>query len=742
MKSKNAVAMNVDFIEGGNYSAAENTIVLEKPVTRFLEMSGSSNSSSFRCYEDSSKIHSKKAVVFLPYSEYCTDHKDLFLHEDDKLVKPGDKFKSHDDFVQYLNEHAKRWCFYYRCTDSRRPNTDQESYTYNCVYLRNKEKYKKKGLRKRNSNNMKTDCPCKIKLRHLPNEDELTVVYVCNHHDHELSLDNFYKLQHGRRLPPYVKEEIKDFLQLKVDIMKIRSYVEMETGFTMSRPFFYTLEKNLKSRNIKRHISEQRLNMLKQKIAAVDEMYGYNEEYIEEEDNGEDEMGTSKKKHQLLLKNAEKAMRTPSLKRRSKTNEDKSKRIKTEEHSDSNETMESVKHLQESVEEEESTWIADQCVPNRTENEETMHIEAIENLPEDALLLVQSDNENYSYTIEYFPDESNNEEVVTNEFGEGIDDSQVTEVQENDIDNIAYETVVSDAVEESQSEVPEYLEDEQTMEEFTEMQIIAQEQAVEDESQVHDGELENQVQYIAGVVENNENVQYVSGEVNDDGTQNITVQAAENSGTTHSLLPVFDVYMKDGNVTGFLVNDNLIAGLKEGVHKEIQTSAEELAGNSQEAGKADGEGQVIPDLTQTKSGDIYTKHEYVHKYNIDKYMVQPHFPKYIETLAKETYMDVLQMFTNIYNEKAMFKITTTQKGKEGNTRIWYIKDTHRTKKQRQDETHKEKLGQNLQCIFLLKEKLRYLKKKNSELIIKNKQLEEVALRLVRDDVVSYASVRD
>uniref|UniRef100_A0A2A4JQZ6 FAR1 domain-containing protein n=1 Tax=Heliothis virescens TaxID=7102 RepID=A0A2A4JQZ6_HELVI len=732
----------VEFIEGENYQAAEDTIVLEKSATRYLEMSGASNSSSFRCYEDASKAYSKKAVVFLPYSEYCTDHKDLFLHEDEKLVKPGDKFKSHDDFVQYLNEHAKRWCFYYRCTDSRRPNTDQESYTYNCVYLRNKEKYKKKGLRKRIS--MKTDCPCKIKLRHLPDEKELTVVYVCNHHDHKLSLDNFYKLQHGRRLPPYVKEEIKDFLQLKVDIMKIRAYVEMETGFTMSRPFFYTLEKNMKSRNIKRHISEQRLNMLKQKIAAVDEMYGYNEEYVEEEDNGDDELESENKiKQQLLLKKTERAMRTPSLKRRSRTNEEDSKRMKIEENSDGNETVESVKHLQETAGEvEENTWIADQCVPDRTETEETMHIEAIENLPEDALLLVQSDSENYSYTIEYFPDESNNEEVVTNEFGEIIEGSQVTEVQENDIDNIAYETVVSDAVEETQSEVPEYLEDEQIMEEGTEMQVEDQEHVAENESQVHDGgELENQVQYIAEVVENNENVQYVAAEANDDGAQNVTVQAAESSGTTHSLLPVFDVYMKDGNVTGFLVNDGLIAGLKDGVHKEIQTSAELLANKSQETGKADAEGQVILDFTHSKSGDIYTKHEYVHKYNIDKYMVQPHFPKYIETLAKETYMDVLQMFTNIYNEKAMFKITTTQKGKEGNTRIWYIKDTHRTKKQRHDETHKEKLGQNLQSIFLLKEKLRYLKKKNSELIIKNKQLEEVALRLVQDDV-GYASVRD
>ena len=78
----------------------------------------------------------------------------------------------------------------------------------------------------------------------------------------------------------------------------------------------------------------------------------------------------------------------------------------------------------------------------------------------------------------------------------------------------------------------------------------------------------------------------------------------------------------------------------------------------------------------------------------------------------------------------MFKITTTQRGKEGNTRIWYIKDGLRSKRRRKDDSQKEKLGQNLQSIFILKEKLRYMKKKNCELLTKNKQLEEVALRLV------------
>lgn len=134
------------------------------------------------------------------------------------------------------------------------------------------------------------------------------------------------------------------------------------------------------------------------------------------------------------------------------------------------------------------------------------------------------------------------------------------------------------------------------------------------------------------------------------------------------------------------------------------------------------------DIIHDEISDTYTKHEYVHKYNIDRYMVQPHFPKYVETLAKETYMDVLHMFTNIYNEKAMFKLTTTQRGKEGNTKIWYITDN--LKKYKRHMSSKERMKQKLQSVFVLKEKVRTLVKQNSELVSRNKQLEEVALKLV------------
>ncbi|CAH0699253.1 unnamed protein product [Spodoptera exigua] len=704
---------------------------------------------------------SKKALIYLPYSEYCTDHQGLFLHEDEKLVKPGDKFKSHDDFVQYLNENAKRWCFYYSCSDSRNPNTGYETYTYNCVYLRTKEKYKKKGLRKR-SNNMKTDCPCKIKLRHLPNEKELTVVYVCNHHDHELSLQEFYKLQHGRRLPPYVKEEIKDFLQLKVDLMKIKAYVEMETGFNMSRPFFYTLEKNMKRRDGERHISEQRLKLLQQKIAAVDEMFGDNEDESTDaraqHDNADDEVIRTKKIiNRSALKNITKTLQPSSTKRRKLgsiiyeediSDTPKRMKINTNQVNSENETLQSVKNLQESAnvkcEIEPNPWIADQCAPvlvnsytlkqeatKQTEGEESVHIQTVEHLDEDLHILVQNGIENLGYTIQYCDDST--QEIISNEY---VSEEQVNHVEENQIDNIAYETVVTDG-NETQEVVEEYIaigeSIEGNMHEQQEGEIEQSEIVEQDYDNTQDVvEEDSQVQYITEDGEVTDSIVQYVGEVTDESyAQDVAVQTADKSGNAQTLLPVFDVYMKDGNVTGFVVNDNLITGLKDGVDKEIQTNDELLNSNSVREVKTDDYNvEIIQELTKSKHGDTYTKHEYVHRYNIDKYMIQPHFPKYVDTLAKETGLDVLHMFTNIYKEKAMFKITTTQRGKEGDTRIWYVKNGVRAKKNSLEESNREKLGRNLQSIFILKEKLRYMKQKNSELIIKNKQLEEVALKLV------------
>ncbi|XP_026728685.1 uncharacterized protein LOC113494506 [Trichoplusia ni] len=734
-ESADDVAMNVDVKEEA-YQISPNT-ANEQSIVRYLDDSGSSLGKMNTSSEDV-RISAKKALIFLPYSEYCTDHKDLYLHEDEKLVKPGDKFRSQEDFVQYLNENAKRWRFYYKCSDSRKPNTENESFTYNCVYLRNKEKYKKKGLRKRN-NNMKTDCPCKIKLRHLPNEKELTVVYVCNHHDHELSLEEFYKLQHGRRLPPHIKEEIMDLLKLKVDVMKIRAYVEMETGFSMSRPFFYALEKNMKSRNIERNITEDRLMMLREKIAAID--------------NTE----TSRKAKQRRSLDDIEGTTTPPLKRRTKSNDtvtsDSSKRIKSQSGNYSNEIIQSVKHLQESVkcEIQRNPWVSDQCVPVlqdrigiETKCEESIEGSVAEVLQDDAQCDPQNELETYSLTIEYYNPEDNTHDV-SNEFSEIVDEGQVNESEDSYIDNIAYETIVTEENHELQTEILEYVDEEQLVEENVEVhfesEVTDQNEVdfdshvvVDQNDEIHDSTLEvtgeseeiNEFDntevieegHIDYVTDNDNDVEYISEVYEENTAHDVGVQTADMK--AQMLMPVFDVYMKDGNVTGFVVNDNIINGLKDGVHKGIQTGDDLILSDSQD--------EEDCDIIHDEISDTYTKHEYVHKYNIDRYMVQPHFPKYVETLAKETYMDVLHMFTNIYNEKAMFKLTTTQRGKEGNTKIWYITDN--LKKYRRHMSTKERMKQKLQSVFVLKEKVRSLVKQNSELVSRNKQLEEVALKLV------------
>lgn len=57
-------------------------------------------------------------------------------------------------------------------------------------------------------------------------------------------------------------------------------------------------------------------------------------------------------------------------------------------------------------------------------------------------------------------------------------------------------------------------------------------------------------------------------------TCNVEVQTSEDINTTrYPLVPVFDVYMKDGNVTGFVVKDDVLHNLKQvGIEKGVQTN--------------------------------------------------------------------------------------------------------------------------------------------------------------------------
>ncbi|KAG6457079.1 hypothetical protein O3G_MSEX010106 [Manduca sexta] len=624
-------------------------------------------------------------IIYLPPVGYCTEHEDLLLHEDQRLVKPGDKFKTHNDFVQYLNENAKRWFYYYKCSDSRKPNTDQEMYLYNCVYLRNKEKYVKKGLRKRN-NSIKTNCPCKIKLRHLPYENELTVIFVCNHHDHPLSEEAFYKLQHGRRLPPYVKEEIMDLLTLQVDMGKIRKYVQNATGFNMSRAFFYTMERTMKSRNVDRQISDERFRTLSKRLSE----------------------------NNIILDSMD------------------SKRLKTNNFEDNvnneTDTLQSMNNLQEytKCETQHNPWVTDQCVPVLPNGDLT-----ITNKNDDIMSGVESHNS----------DIKDNIEIIVNDRAEC--ECDVNKTFETDEDcSVAYETFVSETdIEYDENVISEYIYDDA---EYCNDPIekTNNENTVKDTNEAINCKYENDAEIVEYFTDNeNESIhnckedyknntnrsycdeEIVEYEVDFDNdyieAKDAEVQTCDiNINKLNPLISVFDVCMKGGNVTGFVVNNEVMKQLKnDRVEKGVQT--EEI--NNSDMTQAEDAIDEAKDYAEMTSDGKYIKHEYIHTYNIDKYMCRPCFPKYIEVLSKKTGIDVLEMFTNVYNERAMFKMTTTQSDKEGNTRILYVKNPDKITLNLEMKKRRE-LDNCLKEILVLKEKVKELEMKNLKLETINKQL--------------------
>lgn len=619
-------------------------------------------------------------VVYIPAVEYCTDHSDLFLHEDEKLVKPGDKFDSHNDFIQYLNENAKRWYFYYKCSDSRKPNTESETYVYTCVYLRNKEKYIKKGIRKR-TNNIKTNCPCKIKLKHLPNEKQLTVVFVCNHHDHPLSEQEFYKLQHGRRLPPYIKEEIMDLISLQVEMDKIKKYVQMQTGFNMNRTFFYQIERTMRLRNLERRISDERLLYLSVKISMVDESCC-------EEDNNMNE--------KCIQENIESSKGL-------KSNNNKTNKVcnLNENSTNDNLNVQDVIVVQESLncETQSNPWIV---LPDRTSfNSLDSEITKYKDLIDIASLGSHSHIDNVNEENTYYTVNRNYDQLTVSEANESREDGL-------DYNYVAYETVVTDTVEDNYTQLVEHANYERsnetshknvevTKDNHRKPECEAQKSLEDDSKEIEKKSSDNNIEFTGFIhfkSDMNEDVHFCENvkDPNDEKTIECDIESTLDSSTSckvevqsrdeiktarYPLVPVFDVYMKEGNVTGFVVNDDVLNNLKQvGIEKGVQTNKRDKCvtqiSNAFEK-NAHAEQNAPESYIEQISQNTYQKHEYIHKYNIDQYMVQPHFPNYISKLSQEIHIETWQMIKNVYSEKAMFKMTTTQRGKEGDTRIWYLK---------------------------------------------------------------------
>ncbi|XP_061715955.1 uncharacterized protein LOC133524110 isoform X2 [Cydia pomonella] len=204
---------------------------------------------------------------------HCSGHENLTLLTDTDAILPGARFLTHDVFLSYINERANRWFFYYSMVESGK---SPEHYVYKCVYGKirvSKNAYRAKGLRKRNK--LTTQCPCQIRLRRLEADPTyLTVLYSCNHHDHELDSTQFTAQPHSRRLPSVIKEEVKDLITLGVGTDVLRKYVFAETGVRVYGKYFHNVRTGMRARGEQRHYSEERIAALTKKIRDLEAMYG------------------------------------------------------------------------------------------------------------------------------------------------------------------------------------------------------------------------------------------------------------------------------------------------------------------------------------------------------------------------------------------------------------------------------------------------------------------------------------
>ncbi|XP_063393337.1 uncharacterized protein LOC134678628 [Cydia fagiglandana] len=204
---------------------------------------------------------------------HCSGHEHLTLLADADTILPGARFLTHDVFLTYINERANRWFFYYSLMESGKA---PEHYVYKCVYGKtrvSKNAYRAKGLRKRNR--LTTECPCQIRLRRLEADPTyLTVLYSCNHHDHELDSAQFTAQPHSRRLPSVIKEEVKDLITLGVGADVLRKYVFAETGVRVYGKYFHNVRTGMRARGEQRHYNEERIEALTKKIRDLEATYG------------------------------------------------------------------------------------------------------------------------------------------------------------------------------------------------------------------------------------------------------------------------------------------------------------------------------------------------------------------------------------------------------------------------------------------------------------------------------------
>ncbi|KAM3966664.1 uncharacterized protein ACR2FA_012201 [Aphomia sociella] len=652
-----------------------------------------------------------------PNIKSCNEHHDMYLHKDDTLIKPGDMFDTHESFRLYVNGYAEQWLYYYTCADSHTQDPSKESYTYRCVYCKPKCHYQPKGIRRR-AETLKTCCPCKIVLKRLPyNPDLLTVEFVCDHHNHELSNESFLKLQHGKRIHPQVKEEIMDLLYLDLEGKILKQYIHKLTGLNLSINYFTHIARKMIKNNVERTFTQEKLEELSKKIKDLRYMYGNSKDNQDSDSPTKPQRGRRKRKYEgenvsdSQDINQIEEFGTPyspdkKSKRRSDVTEHKEvnrkSRLETclQRLSYDEETLESVKKLQSSVqcETQRNPWISDEICPAPS-NGTSYITETSETIQNELQNAINEDTNDYQT------------EHIDNNYIQNIGEHnvEVAEINNSD-DQIIADNFVLDGNEHNASE----------------SYVLENSEHNVSETYVLEGNEHNAVNYVLAANEHNIPQSYVL----ENGI--VVTYNGDGQGFTESEV----VYDNDHTVVAneqqgesnnyVLMEDNT----------NVDNNAEQNEDNVESHDNNISTSNIVSDVS-TRS-----EYEYIHRFNIDQYMIQPWFPKYIQRVADDTKIKVVDMLSDLYLGKTMFKLITTRKLNMQTIRITYMVDNvpslsgfdsndrikykmEATKYCKKLMSLKRKLSESSKYIHGLRGTVDSLKKANSGLASRNKYLERI-----------------
>ncbi|XP_052754620.1 uncharacterized protein LOC113518721 [Galleria mellonella] len=640
-----------------------------------------------------------------PNIQSCNEHGDMYLHKDESLIKPGDMFDTQESFNIYVNGYAEQWLFYYTLTNSYTQDPSKENYTYRCIY------YQPKGVRKR-SEPEKSRCPCKIVLKRLPyNPDVLTVEFVCHHHNHELSKENFLKLKDSKRIQPQIREEIMDLLYLEVEPKILKKYIKELTGLNLNLNYFMHIAKKMKKDNVERTFTPEQLDELTKKVKDLRFIYGNVKDTDCESPKTNIQRGRRKRKADGDVNNTNAEDITEDLdtlyssdkklKQESEETEyediDTKSRLETclQRLSYDEETLESVKRLQSSVqcETQRNPWISEEICPTPSNGTSYMS---------DSMGTTQNE--------------------VQLEIGNNTSDFQTETIDDSYIQNISEQNVEVSEISNSDGQI------------VTQNYVLGNNEENTPESYVL---ANNSETYVLENSEQNVNYVLTSNEHNiphsyvlENGI--VVTYNGDGQGFTESEVVYDNDHTavgneQEGNTNYVLVEENTAAA-----ETTVEESSENIESQDNEKSKAN-------NVSDTPSHSDY---EYIHRFNIDQYMTQQWFIRCIQTVAEDTKMKAVDMLSDLYLGKTMFKLITTRKVDMQTIRITYLVDNvpslsgfdcnDRVKYKLEAAKYckklmslKKKLSHSSRYIHSLKGTIESLKKANMALASRNKHLERV-----------------